>query len=129
MQIVMGEKYPTAIQRGNCGRKHGEQGIVSKTSPPCMHLAFVGITAPSVGNAVKVASLHFTFSADVETDTDRVMLACTSRQFGDRSPDAPGHPGVYQPKAGKCVFTRGRQPPEAPPNLTSTPHLGAPSCC
>lgn len=127
MQIVMGEKYPTAIQLGNCGRKHGEQGIVSKTSPPCMHLAFVGITAPSVGNALKVTRLHFT-SAD-ETDTGRVMLACTSRQFGDRSPDTPVHPGGYQPKAGKYVFTRGRQTPEALPNLTSTPHLGAPSCC
>ena len=103
--------------------------MVSKTSPPCVHLAFGGIAAPSVGNALKLASLHFTFSADAETDTDRVMLTRTSRQFGDRSPDAPVHAGGYQPKAGKGVFPQGRQPPEAPPNLTSTPHLGAPSCC
>lgn len=35
----------------------------------CIHLAFGGIAAPSVGNALKLASLSFMFSADAVTQT------------------------------------------------------------
>lgn len=44
------------------------------------------------------------FSADAETDTDRVTLTCTSRNFGDRSPDASLHPSGYQPKLVHVCF-------------------------
>lgn len=64
--------------------------MLSKASLPYTRLAFGGIAAPSVGNALQLASLHCAFS-DAETYTNRFMLTCMSRQSGDRNPDSPGH--------------------------------------
>jgi len=52
---------------------------------PNTNLVFHGTTAPSVGNAIKLASLHSVFS------TDTIHTDCLRRQFGN----APSYPNSY----------------------------------
>lgn len=111
------------------GRPRGKAqgaGNLPGTSAPRTPLAFGGIAAPSVGNAGEPARLLR--SSQGCWDKHRTLLARTGR-VATAAPAPPFTPVVINQKLVNVCFPLRGQPLKTPPNLTSTPHLGAPSCC